>query len=213
MAITQHPGVQRQLKTTVDHHLEEADAKRASRIPSTPRTLSCGSSWRTVPMPVRMAQARARQRCPSCRAAGPVSHWLAPFRSAVLPSRLAASFRRSHGRERVIRATKPMLISCASAAIRPHSAQHPSLLQASPARCPATCGLGSRMAATTRVTPAAKQRFDARWRAAMVTARFERDIGGRTACRLTGRLQGRAFRHAGRRPARCQPSPTTCSRR
>jgi hypothetical protein len=35
-----------------------------------PRTVSCGSSALTVPMPVRMAQARARQAWPSARASG-----------------------------------------------------------------------------------------------------------------------------------------------
>ena len=38
------------------------------------RTLSCGSSASTVPIPVSTAQERARQCCTSCRAASPVIH-------------------------------------------------------------------------------------------------------------------------------------------
>ena len=64
---------------------------------ATARTVSCGSSCSTVPMPVRIAQARARQRWPSARAASPVIHWLSPLASAVRPSRLAATFMRTHG--------------------------------------------------------------------------------------------------------------------
>ena len=65
---------------------------RGCRGVATARTLSCGSSCSTVPMPVRIAQARARQRWPSARAASPVIHWLSPLASAVRPSRLAAAF-------------------------------------------------------------------------------------------------------------------------
>src|SRR5207248_2233101 len=56
---------------------------------STSLTVNRGSSCSTVPMPVRIAQERARQRCPSARAAGPGIHWLAPLSRAVLPSRVA----------------------------------------------------------------------------------------------------------------------------
>jgi hypothetical protein len=49
--------VERRLQLAVDH-----DAQRLAGRFDTSRTLSCGSSSRTVPMPVRMAQARARQR-------------------------------------------------------------------------------------------------------------------------------------------------------
>ena len=48
-------------------------------------------------MPVITAHARARKRWPSWRAASPVIHWLSPLASAVRPSRLAATFIRTHG--------------------------------------------------------------------------------------------------------------------
>ena len=118
------------------------------------RTFSCGSSSRTVPMPVKMAQARALQRCPSRLASGPVIHWLTPLLSAVLPSRLAAALRRNHGRPRVIRETKPIFSSRASFSSKPLAVSMPAARNmASP--LPATSGLGSVIAATTRETPAA----------------------------------------------------------
>jgi hypothetical protein len=120
----------------------------------TSRTVRAGSSSCTVPMPDRMAQALARQRWPSRRAAGPVIHWLAPFSSAVTPSKVEAVFRRTHGRPRVMRDTKPTLSSRASASSTPQSVAMPAAdSRASP--CPATSGFGSRIAATTRATPAA----------------------------------------------------------
>ena len=62
-------------------------------------------------MPVRMAQARARQAWPSVRASGPVIHWLWPFCRAVCPSIEAATFMRTQGRPRSMRLKKPMFNS------------------------------------------------------------------------------------------------------
>jgi hypothetical protein len=49
-----------------------------------------GLSLNTVPLPVKMAQLRARQCCTSALACSLVIHWLAPLFSAVLPSKLLA---------------------------------------------------------------------------------------------------------------------------
>ena len=120
---------------------------------STSRTFNRGSSANTVPIPVIIAQERARWRCTSCRAAAPVIHWLTPLFSAPLPSRLLAVFMRSHGVPRVIRATNPRFNSRASCSSKPDVTWMPALCNFfNPS--PATSGFGSCMAATTRVTPA-----------------------------------------------------------
>ncbi|MNP27816.1 hypothetical protein D3C76_1207450 [compost metagenome] len=80
-------------------------------------------------------------------------HWLSPLAMAVRPSRLIASFTRTKGRPVSMRLMKPTLISRASASSIPDCTAMP----ASAMRCrplPATCGLGSCIAATTRATPA-----------------------------------------------------------
>ena len=97
---------------------------------STSRTVSCGSSAFTVPAPVAMAQARARQRWPSVRASGPVIHCDLPLASAVRPSSVAAIFMRTQGRPRVMRETKPMLSSLASSSSRPCSKRMPAAASA-----------------------------------------------------------------------------------
>jgi hypothetical protein len=123
-------------------------------VVSTSRTVSRGLSSLTVPMPVSTAQERARQACASRRASGPVIHCETPLLSAVLPSRLAATFKRNQGRPRVMRETKPMLSSLASASSSPLATAMPAAARrARP--CPATRGFGSGIATTTRATPAA----------------------------------------------------------
>ena len=70
--------------------------------------------------------------------------------------RLAATFRRSHGRPRVMRETKPILSSRASFSSNPQAVSIPAARNfASP--LPATSGFGSLIAATTRETPAASK--------------------------------------------------------
>ena len=104
-------------------------------------------------MPVKIAQDLARQCCTSCLAVSPVIHLLSPLASAVLPSKLAAILTRTKGLFFVIREIKPALSSCAWASIKACSVLMPAA--ANLARpLPATCGLGSFMAATTRLTPA-----------------------------------------------------------
>ena len=121
---------------------------------SSKRTVSCGSSASTVPAPVSNAPARARQCITSRRDASPLIHFESPLASAVRPSRLQASFTRTHGRLRSTRDRNPRFNCRADAAIRPCSTTIPAARSASkPA--PSTCGNGSRIAATTRPTPAA----------------------------------------------------------
>ena len=120
---------------------------------STSRTVNRGSSCRIVPMPVRIAHERARHAWPSARAASPVIHWLAPFCSAVRPSRLAAIFTRTHGRPVCTRLIQPRLSSRASASRKPTSTSTPAARSVLAPR--AATGSGSRIAATTRTMPAA----------------------------------------------------------
>jgi hypothetical protein len=113
-----------------------------------------GSSASTVPLPVMIADDRARSRCTSARARSPVIHLLVPSASAVRPSRLAPSLSVTHGRPVTMRLTKPRLISAASPASRPCAVLMPAA--SSRARPePSTRGFGSRIATTTRRTPAA----------------------------------------------------------
>ena len=117
------------------------------------RTLSCGLSARMVPMPVSTAQLSARRICTSCRASAPVIHWLRPSLRAVLPSRLAATFRRTNGRSRSMRDKKPRFRARASVSSKPDCTSMPAARSiAKP--WPPTNGLGSCMAATTRRIPA-----------------------------------------------------------
>ena len=124
------------------------------RTVSTSRTLRRGSSSITVPTPVKIAQAWARQWWPSALAKGPVIHWLSPAGSAVLPSRLAAIFMRTQGRPRVIRRIKPGFNSRASASSKPSFTAMPAARN-----CwipwPETNGLGSLIAILTLATLAA----------------------------------------------------------
>ena len=84
---------------------------------------------------------------------GPVIHFDSPLASAVRPSRLIASFTRSHGRPRSKRLKKPGFSSRAASCSRPGSTAMPAARSSSMPR-PATCGLGSSAATTTRATPA-----------------------------------------------------------
>src|SRR5579864_4236218 len=116
-------------------------------------TSSRGSSASTVPTPVSTAELRARHCCTSSRAAAPEIQRLAPLPSAVRPSRLMASFTRTHGRPWRMRLRNPQLSSAASPASRPASTRTcASRSRAAPR--PSTCGLGSAIAYTTRATRA-----------------------------------------------------------
>ena len=149
------------------------DAQRLARRRRHARTFSCGSSCSTVPMPVRIAQARARHAWPSARAS-PVIHWLSPSASAVRPSRLAAILRRTQG-GRVHARDEADVELARLVREQPTSTCDAGGAQAL-ARRRACAGFGSRIAATTRATPAPQQRVGARRRAAVVVARLERHV-------------------------------------
>ena len=126
------------------------------RVVATSRTSRRGLSASTVPTPVKMAQARARQAWPSARAAGEVIHWLVPSGRAVKPSSEAATFSRTQGVPRVMRLTKPSFSASAWAWPNPTSTCTPAARsRAKP--WPPTSGLGSLMLATTRAMPAASR--------------------------------------------------------
>ena len=128
--------------------------RRGWREHGTCRTVSSGSSRRTVPMPVSMAHERARSAWTSRRAASPVIHRLSPLASAIRPSSEAADLMRIHGRPRDMRARNPRWASRASAARSPVSTRMPAARSLARPR-PFTSGLGSSSAATTRATFAA----------------------------------------------------------
>jgi hypothetical protein len=87
-----------------------------------------------------------------------------------------------------MRDTKPMFSSRASLSSTPQRTAMPAAdSRASP--CPATCGLGSDIATTTRATPALDQRVGARRRAAVMAAGFQRHIDGCATRRFAGCLQ------------------------
>ena len=127
------------------------------RSVATWRTVSAGLSACTVPLPVRMALARARQAWPSVRAASPVIHWLSPSGKAMKPSSEVAAFRRTQGLPRCIREMNPSLSARASSSRSPQRTSMPAA-RSRPSPCPLTSGLGSSMAATTRATPASTRR-------------------------------------------------------
>ena len=133
---------------------ESTTTRSGWRAVATRRTSRRGSSSRTVPTPVRTALARLRQAWPSARAASPVIHWLVPSASAVRPSSETAAFRRSQGRPRSMRETKPMLSSRDASPSPSHSTAMPAASSRAAPR-PETSGFGSRSAMTTRATPAA----------------------------------------------------------
>jgi hypothetical protein len=83
-----------------------------------------------------------------------VIHFDEPSASAVRPSRLMASFTRTHGRPRWMRLKNPMLSSCAASRIKP-TCTPISAARSFSMPAPATLSKGSSCAMTTRPTPAA----------------------------------------------------------
>ncbi|MNN32954.1 hypothetical protein D3C81_1466910 [compost metagenome] len=124
-----------------------------SRPSSAPRTVIRALSASTLAALVSTTLALARKRCTAERAAGPVIHWLSPLAMAVRPSRLMASLARTNGTPCSMRLRKPGFRARAWVSSTPLATSMPaSARRRRP--CPATCGLGSCMAATTRATPA-----------------------------------------------------------
>ena len=122
-----------------------------SAFSSSQRTVMAGSSASTVSLLVRIAWLCARRRCTSRLACGEVIHWLSPFAIAVRPSSDAPSKldKREAGAHTLQEAFIQVSASCI---IRPWLTSMPSCCRRYSPR-PATCGLGSRMAATTRGRP------------------------------------------------------------
>ena len=127
-------------------------------------------------MPVNTAQARARQACPSARAADEVIHWLSPLGRAVVPSSEAAIFIRTQGVLRTMRLKNPMLSSKGFFAPGPPRPQ-----PCGSGRCKALSGyqrvgVGKR---TTTLRCQLQSKSVAAWaRAALVGAGLQRHIGG-----------------------------------
>src|SRR6266404_5741875 len=121
------------------------------------RQVNTGSSAKTVPIPTRMASDCARNRCIRALAASPeIATGLRPA-TPILSSADTASLRITCGRLSRIRRKCPAWSRAASDAPSPISTLRPAARsRAWP--WPATSGLGSSIAETTRATPAARLR-------------------------------------------------------
>ena len=167
------------------------------------RQVSSGSSASAVPMPTMIASLCARSRCTRSRAASPVI--ASGFRpgAPALPSAEIASLSMTCGRPSRMRRMWPAWSRRASSAPMPTSTAMPAARsRAWPA--PATSGLGSSSAETTRETPAAMIASAQGGDFAVMRARLERDVKRRAARRLAGaaqRLDLRMRPPAGLRPA------------
>ena len=74
---------------------------RRGEAPGTRRTVSWGSSARTVPTPTSTASHAARRACDVRRSASLLIHFESPVRVAMRPSRVCAYFRTTYGRASV----------------------------------------------------------------------------------------------------------------
>src|SRR5256886_1387209 len=120
-----------------------------------PRAVSCGLSVSAVVPPTAIASKPARSQWTCSRASGPEFHCELPPASAMRPSIEVASLRATNGRSVCRRvARKGAFCAAASSAIRPTSVSIPARLRIS--MPPRASRSGSRTAATTRRTPAAR---------------------------------------------------------
>ena len=105
-------------------------------------------------MPTATASLPARSRCTHARDSAPVSHCCERSAGAIAPSASSASFKVTHGR-RAPRAANAngALRSRAACSRRPNSTVIPAARNRSAP--PEATGFGSRIATTTRATPAA----------------------------------------------------------
>ncbi len=108
---------------------------------STSRTVSSGSSARTVPAPTSTASEWARRRWTSRRAASPVIQRLVPSGAAVRPSRLAAIFSTTQGWPVLRCLTYGASCSATSSAATPSVTSMPAARRAATPR-PATRAVG-----------------------------------------------------------------------
>ena len=123
---------------------------------STPRTVSSGSSARTVPMPAITASQPPRSAWASRRASSEVIHCDSPPRVAMAPSSDSPAFNVTCARPRVMKRPHGASTRSASRCSAPPKPSRTSTPAAARARAPwpATLGFGSRTANTTRRTPA-----------------------------------------------------------
>ena len=139
--------------------------------PSASRTVSAGSSARTVPAPTITASLSARRRCASARASGPVIHWLEPS------GRRRASVERRRHLEHDPRPAGAAVLQVGVPAVRTASADsRPRRRCRQLAASDALAGherSGSSSPTTTRLTPDVDEGVGAGRGAAVVRARLE----------------------------------------
>ena len=169
------------------------------------RTVSCGSSASTVPIPTRTASAANRRRWPSRRAASPVIHRDVPSTAAILPSSVIAALRVTCGRpsrhgaeERAIQRGAPRPPG------RPSSPPR-RRLGAAPAPRPSTARFGSPVGRHHPSDARPHERVRARRRAAEMSARLERDVARRAARRRAGGVQRHDLGVRSSRPGDARP--------
>ena len=123
------------------------------------RSVSSGLSARIVPIPVSSASEAWRMRCTSARDSSLVIHTrfllLRDSGKASCPSSVSADFRVTNGLCVAIQQANASLSFCASDSITPVTTSTP-LVRSFAKPVPRVLGLGSSIAATTRVMPAFK---------------------------------------------------------
>src|SRR5438552_8186216 len=154
-----HVGTSRAVLTSCTPRLSIARRSNTTRTGGRrgvtgPRTVSWGLSRRAVVPPTAIASNPARNQCTCSRAASPETHCELPAASAMRPSIDVASLSATKGRSACSRANRNGACGAAAAPRdRPSGTVTPCARSA--AAPPRASGSGSRMAATTRVTPAA----------------------------------------------------------
>ena len=138
---------------------EESSTMRIGERISSPgrRTVSSGSSARTLPMPSMIASWLARRRCTHSPDSGHEMARRAPPAPPAKPSAVRATLKVTIGRPCVTRRTWPRWLRCAWSSSTPETTSTPAMRSKAWLR-PAICGLGSDIADTTRRTPASKVR-------------------------------------------------------
>ena len=146
----------------------------SARPPSPSRTVSCGSSASTVPLPTTIASTIARSACASARDAAEEIHRALRSAAATRPSRVAAYFQVTNGR--------PLRTACsqgrsapAAAASAPHARRRPRRRR-SRSRGAAAGGLGVRV--VDRVDDPARRRRRSAPRCTARSARCARTVRG-----------------------------------
>ncbi len=160
----------------------------SSRVPSSARAVSAGSSERTRAGAATIASACARRACTSRRASGPVIHWLVPSSAAARPSRLCAHFTVTCGRPLRCRCVQSATSASAASASGP-ARRRPGCAQAVGS---AGRGVGG---VVERVDHAGDARLDerdsARAGATGVIARLQGHHGSGALCGTGGELRQR----------------------